>query len=591
MRAANDRAQAYRVFWYGLPTREDLILKSQPPLDTEDQRPLRAWILGSMATVTAVLAITFGPMLARYRLRGDDFSLVWHSAAPYVDGAQARSWFTEGYTEYFWNYPAWDSIGFDLSRPAVNMAFWIQSHMASAMGDRAYTLLPIALPVVTTGLLVTVLARGRAMPLTTAAALAVAVGISPVWHESFYYASFVTTSLALGLSVLGISLVLRDSGPAPPPTRIAAGVLAVVVAVAAHETAIVMAVVSAALVFRENPSRQRFAALTMLCVPMLYLGASRLLLPDGSGVYLINSMDPAAWLTRLKHVAISPVMPVEQVRFLASRASMTPAAQVPYLLAIAGNWALIAVVATGFLRQRPLAAMASAAAWCAALVPAIVTEADPRFMGYSAVAAVLVARHVRPGHAKALQLTAILLLVSQLLLVSAVAAERVEREAVDMAAAGDFFDLLRQDIEAERPDHVFLVNDTVGVGGSLSMMHLAAWPETRARLTVVNQYDGPPDPTAELFADVRGGALSLRNRLGRGQRLWFSECLPDFTLAHDGLTYSDVVFGEAPGVHGFMATTEAPRGKAMIVGIDPATGHPMQRRVFENSDPSIAPAN
>lgn len=104
--------------------------------------------MASGATIAVLYVLALRQMLVNYRLHGDDFALVLHSSRGITAGDVVR-WFVDGYTDYFLNYPDWQSTGFAFVRPVANAVFLISGWAEPLIGERAYLLGSYLVPIVT----------------------------------------------------------------------------------------------------------------------------------------------------------------------------------------------------------------------------------------------------------------------------------------------------------------------------------------------------------------------------------------------------------------------------------------------------------
>lgn len=155
--------------------------EAREPVD--DRREATAWALaiwGSVIAVGMLLLVVAGRFLSAFRLRGDDFSLVLNSSWPYVNAGDIVRWFTEGYTNYFNNYPDWPTQGYGFVRPVMNLAFLLQSFLVPLAGERSYLIVNYLSLLAAVGLMVVLFRRySNATPLVAGIA-ATAVGLSGV---------------------------------------------------------------------------------------------------------------------------------------------------------------------------------------------------------------------------------------------------------------------------------------------------------------------------------------------------------------------------------------------------------------------------
>lgn len=526
------------------------------------------WRLTTIAAVLITLvaeAVVYARYVRIFRLTNDDFALVWNSVLPYMGASGPVRWFTEGYSEYFRNFPDWPSGGFPFVRPLANLAFFVGGLFEPVAGEGAYLLVSLVTPVVATWLMMLALRRYTNMSPWLAALFSVAFGLAPIWYQAGLRANMVTNSLGTLFSLAAV--VVLDARRGMPEGRRLYGCLALLVlAIWGHETAAVMPFVCAALIWGMAPERPRVRELLVLAVPLLPLAVHQLMLSDGT--YYVFSRAESGLGARLKDFIPGPLFPFNEETFSFIPRPLPPELALPFYLGVALNvFALGVLVAS--VRLRPLGRAASlVAAILIAMVPSLLMFGLPRFGGFVAITAGIVLLYltaamprVRTALVVAVLATHVVLLVSWSSYVDDNVAQTVE--------AGQFVDQLEQAVQREQPQAIVLVNDTVGLTGSAAMLKLAAWP-AEVDWAVLNNLGGPPDPAAGVSVEVVDGVLNVTNVLGARQ--WISaqgaEVAPD--TPNQGFTYQPIP--GAPGGGSFMASRPLGEGTTLVVGIDPATG-------------------
>ena len=539
--------------------------------ETRTQRAWAAWTTFAPLTVLTVIFVTLRDALTSFRLINEDFALLVNSSRPFFSLSDWHTWFTEGYTSYFLNYPDWPIGGYGFVRPVMNLAFYAQSLVASSLGDQAY-LVAIYVPLaVTTGMLVPLFGRYAKVGPTTAGILAIAFGLSPVWHEALVWPAIATNTMALMFSVASILLLQPESGR-PSPRRIAAVAACLVLAVASHEAFIFMPVVCGALLYALSPARLRVRELWPLAVPFAYLGLTRVVLKS-TGVYALDIGMPEI-RGRLVRFAMGPLLPYEAERMIFWEPPATALEAIPVLAAILGNAILVAAVIFAILQNRTRQTLWLVAALAVSASAGLLMLGAPRFMGVTLVLALVVAFRFIGEHRRAARLLPALLTAIALINI-ALFSWGVVRAADDhystISFGGAFFDDARDAVREHDPSVVVLVNDRVGYWASRAMLQAVTWPREDIELVVLNNYSGSPDPAAELRMDINGGTLHVASILGAEQRLRFDGGLPDFSVANAGFKYKALgaVEHDTPGGAFEASRPLGPSDRVLVIGVDP----------------------
>jgi len=534
-----------------------------------------AWLASALGAVAATALVLFwgtSRYVRVYRLTTDDFALVMHSVSPYFSIRDWPSWFTEGYTHYFTNYPGWPPIGTSFARPAMNLAFYVEGFIARGLGEPAYLLASYVSVIATVLLLVGIVRRYSDATPGTAMLIALGVGLSPVWYISLVVGSAATNALALAFFV-GSLYVLDPKRGVPRSWRLAAVLALQMLAVASHETAAVAPFVACALLFAYAPSRPRARELWPFLLPVVLLVVERLLLRSSNGVYAFELGGASELVARVKLFAIDPFVPYNSQAFLAARNALSPAAAFLYGLAILLNVVVFIALVSGF-RSRPLdRSVAVIAAMAAAAAPGLLMLTDPRFMGFElVVSAVAVLFFTENQRGKWIRVAFVALLVASSMAMFVKSVVRPEQTLIAKAVSGgDFIDRTHAAIRQDQPTRIVLFNDMDGEYASLAMLQFCSWPQSGLSLVVVNSIESPADVAARASIIATGSNLIFEDHLGPTQAVAFDGAKPDFSLPQNGFSYSGLRYSTGT-LSGFTATGSLSRGLTLVVGFDPRTG-------------------
>ena len=526
-------------------------------------------IWGSVIAVGALLSVVLWPFWSEFRLRGDDFALVLNSSWPYVSASDVARWFTEGYTNYFNNYPDWPSQGYGFVRPVMNLAFFVQSFLVPAVGEAAYLILNYVALLVSVALLVAAIRRySNARPLVAAVA-AIAVGVSPVWHDALFLPSMGTNVLALAFCIAAL-VVLDPRRGVPAGVRMVSCVALLVMAVLSHETAAVMPIVCAALLVGMSPTRPRAAQLLPLAVPIALVLAFRVVQSFGS-LYVAPQLNSAEVVPRIKYFLLGPLFPTGWVTADLVGGFTTSFEAIAFWLGLLVNVVAVALL-IWLARHRPaVRAIALICAVLVACVPGVLMSGQARFMGLSVVVATVVIAYVASAAPSLRNLFFAVLLVSQVAWFVAGVNVGGEYHTAMVRQAGQFYDVSQTAIRDNQPETVVLVNDRTGFGGARAMLTLAAWPKRDAELVVLNSFTGPADPRAYVDVVRDGSQLRFESVFGPRQLFYFWGANPILSKPVAGFTFTDVVTNPDGFGGGFRAQGDKGPGAVLVLGIDPSS--------------------
>lgn len=541
----------------------------------------RRWILaqwGSTAIVGVLLVVILQPFLSAFSLRGDDFSLVLNSAWPYISGGDVLRWFTEGYANYFNNYPDWPTQGYGFVRPVMNLAFWVQSFLVPSVGEVAYLIVNYLALLVSVALLVVAIRRySNARPLT-AAITAIAVGLSPVWYDALFLPSMGTNVLALAFCI-GTLVMLDARRGVPTGRRMALCVTLMVLAVLSHETAVVMPLVCVALLYGMAPTRPEPRRLLPLAVPVAVVGTFRIA-QAFAPVYVAPSTGSGEIVSRIKYFLLGPLFPTGALQADTVGGFTTSAEAVAFWTGLLVNLCAVAVF-VWLVRQRPGArALWLTAAILIACVPGVLMSGQARFMGLSVVVGVVVIAYVASAAPQLRNVFVAVLVVSQVAWVAAGLVVGGTYQVAMVKAAGEFYDASEAALRQYEPSRVMLVNDRTGFGGARAMLKLAAWPRTDVEPIVINSFTGPPDPRAYVDISREGSTLRVESVFGPRQLYYFWGATPVFSEPVSGFYFSDVVTGPDGFGGGFRVQGESEPGSVLVLGVDPATNGMLSPEVY-----------
>lgn len=540
----------------------------------------RRRILVSLASALVVLAlvlVTHATLIRDFHLRGDDFPLVLNSARQFIDAPDMLLWFTEGYSKYFDNYPGWQ-VDTAFVRPVQNLFVWKLSWLAPLAGDRIYLIGNHVLLAVLTGLLTYLFSVRTPRSPWLAGVLAGAVALSPAFQMPLWWPSFGTNLLAAVFSVASL-IVLIDRSDAPSPRRVVLAATLQCLAVSAHETAIVVPVVSVLLLAADarTPSRR---TMWPLAAPLVLFAAYRLML-TGSGAVYATRGGVAPVLEQIRFFVVQCFYPWDAYRFAGERGDLD------VLAAVAFGAGALANVALGVMLLRTLLSPAAlprrvvlVCACAAALAPALLNPVEPRFFGLGLIViALLVFGHERRRAGTAV---AGLVITATALSFLVVTASSIPVQRASLATATSFVRDLRERIVTNDPDTVILLNDRVGLEGASAMVSWAAHP-LDPDVRVVNSLVGPEDSASNVSISVADDMVQVRVGPGPSQRAEFLPALTDFSVPTQHFTYR-ALDERAP--HGaFVARGELPPGVTLVVGTDPASGAPLILEPIRRPEP------
>ena len=569
------------------PDREDTgvpDIVASPQADADVRQSREPWRVGGVlsALVTLVLLVPgVWRSVVAYHLNDDDFSVVFNSCTPYFDLRNWTHWFTQGYSNYFVNYPGWPALQSNFARPVLNLSFYLEGMLAPSLGEPAFLIAGYLALFASVFALNGVIRTYAGAGAWTAAALSVAVGLSPVWYWSLDSGSSATNTLALAFSI-GALLFLDPVRGVPRRWRLALCVALQVLAIASHETAAVIPFVCVALLFALAPRRPRLGELLPFALPVAYFVLERLLLRGTGGVYAFSGLGPAQVAKRLAGFVLMPVLPSDIAGWLSAPTRVGAAAATSFALVSLANVALVLVVVFGFRRRPGFRAWAMVAAVAMASVPGVIMGKEPRFHGLGLAVGLIAVLYFSEswGDRRWRSAVVALVLVSQMTLFLASVALIQDQTVARLRFAGEFYDATRTAVQRTRPRMVVLENDTVGGYGALFMLRMAQWPHADGRLVVVNSYTGDPSDDARSVLATASSTLTLRTTFGAGQSAVFPGAIPDFSLPSSGFQYSDVQFDGSGAARAFRASGEILPGSTLVVGADPRTGSMRVPRTF-----------
>jgi hypothetical protein len=543
-----------------------------------EERP-RQFHIGEQTVLFVTLALILGwvtgPLVRGYRLHGDDFAPVFYSSAPYFSIGDWGHWFTEGWSRYFLNYEGWPALGTDFVRPVVNLGLYLQGMLAPALGDPAY-LVGNYLALIGTVLIVDLLVRRHSdAGVVIRLLVSLSVGLSPVWYPDLTEAAFATNAYACFFAVASMA-VLDPRRGVPQGRRLWVCLGLQVLAVWSHETAVVMPLVSAALLVALVPDRPRVRQLIPFCLPVLVLLVSRVLVHTKGGVYALQVGPLTSIAKRLAGYLFGPPIPFELTKVGEILGSGEPAVVVfAYGLAILANLALVIAVAVS-LRARPSGRRfwALIIAFFVARLPGVLVRMETRFLGIGLVIALLVFLALTErGRGRQWRLSvAVLLIASQAALLYAEVFVPRDRTVAMMQRAGAFFDMAGQSISTTSPDLVVLVNDDVAYYASRAMVEMASWPLGEVTAAVINSHEGDSKPASVTQIIVAGETLTVNARYAPGQRAFFAGAVPNFDMPANGFVYEDVERLQGPHAQAFVASGTIEVGRTLVLGVDPSDG-------------------
>ncbi len=543
-----------------------------------DDRHWLSWVLSSAVAMASLLWVGLSGYVREFRLDLEDFPLVYHSSPPFVSLRDWTVWFSSGYSEYFNNYPEWYGGGYALARPLMNAALYVQGLAHPLLGDPSYLFLNYLAVIISVPLLMVLLHRLTGLSPAAATVLSVSLGLSPVWHQALFWPSLGTNAIALCLSIAAIAVLFPASQAPPSRSRIVISSLLQVLAVAGHETAIVTPVICALLLMWRQEGRPPIKTLWPLLAPLAYLAVSRVILPPAESVYAFE-IDRSAFALRAARLAIGPFIPFEAMHMLLWNPATTLTRTVALTLAVASNLVMYGVLLGALLFARTRRLGLTLIALGVALVVAVPTNTEPRFMGLSlvlAVLAVLVGTENTPRLRTGLVILLVATNVAQFAYgMTDLGGAQLER----VRDSGVAFDHLRESIAEHEPGVVVLVNDRTGHYGARAMLQMAAWPRQDTELIVLNSYGGPPAEGASTSVDAEGDVLRIRVVFGQDQHVRFDGAVPDFSVPTNGFRYRSIE-GASADDGSFEAVTTLDDRTVLVVGTDLGTGAPAQPLVF-----------
>ncbi len=521
----------------------------------------------AVLVVGAILAVVLGSFIGNYRLFGDDFPVVLNSSSQYISGNDWTEWFTSGYSTYFHNYLDWQPIATDFVRPIANLSFFLMGLLEPAGGDPVYLLFNYAAVLSSVFLVALILQSYGKASRWVAGALAVAFGLSTVWHPALLEAASLTNAVALAL-VLG-ALVALDA-PSGPASRLRLGVAVTLLtlAVGTHETAAVAPFVCAALLVAVGPERPRWTHLAALGIPVVSLVVMRLWMQSTLGAYPLQSMSQVSVDRRFTGLSRAFAVPFDYWRWIDAPGG--DAYRIGGIIAMVAS-ALLVFSIVRYARRKPL--LRAVAMWAAilmSLVPGFLASGEPRFMGFASVIWLIAALWFISGNSRWLgpALVAAVMAASVVLFTAGVVLERDDVIARS-ERSGALVDTMKSGIAANEPDQVILVTDNVGMFGASGMIQFAANPRTTVMGVVLSNYEGGPDPEAQLNIYPNGDNLVTEVAYGPSQTVSFLGAFYDMTVPNRGFVYSPFI---DPTLPAFRAEGPMRQGSTLVVGVHPKTG-------------------
>ncbi|MBF4510547.1 MAG: hypothetical protein ISP10_08755 [Aeromicrobium sp.] len=548
-----------------------------------------AWsAVAASVVVGTILLVTLGGYLASYRLDLEDYSHVWFSSAPYTPLSQWSTWFTEGYSDYFVNYPEWHGGGYALARPLMNLLVHAQGALPAVLGEARYLIVNYLALLGAVAVLVLLLGQLTELSPTQRMVAGVAFGLSPVWHQALYWPSLGTNAVALVFSLLGM-WVLDLPSARPRANRLALSALFLVLAVMSHETAVIVPFVCVALyVARERSWRPVLRLWPLLSAPLV-LAVERALMTTSDGVYALDFTAYGLFL-RLVRVLAAPFVPFDAMPMVLWERPASLVGALPLVSVVIANLLIwVMLVAAARRRVSSLSGLEGdpwrswlwlLIALTVSLVPAVMMRGEPRSMGVSFAVSLLMAGVVSRGRQSLRWLVLVVVLASSVALYAHGVLGTLPSQVDRVTLSGELFDEARAGIAAEEPDYVVLVNDRAAYYSGMAMLRMVAWPRRDLELIVVNGYEGPPAPDAEFDAVVENGVLEVRVNLGEGQRVRFDGAEPDFTVPNNGFVYRGLDETDDAWAGRFVATRQIDGKRALVIGVDPRTGEPIEPMVL-----------
>lgn len=531
-----------------------------------------AWAAIASAFTGATILLSLGSFIQSFFLTTDDYALVFHSAAEYLEPGGWIRWFTEGYSLYFANYPDWPPYGADFSRPLMNLVIWAQSFVVPHLGEAAYLAANYGALVVSTALF-TLMLKEYALSPQIAAIAGVALGLSPVWHEAVFWPSFGTNSLALAFS-LGALVALKPSAGIPRARRLAVCVVLQILAIASHEAAAVVPLVCVALLLALAPELPPLRQLWPFLIPLALLLLQRSLLQSDSAVYPLLA-DSNALVLNLKRFIAGPLIPYDAWRLWAPTPARTVSGLLGGAVAALANAVVACTLTLLLVREKRRSGSGRRvfgllAALGFTLLPGLMGNAEPRFMGPTLTLTVAIVLFLLRDRRAACWAFVVLVLVVQFPLFYHGVLKPRGQWSRDAVYSRQFFEYLSDSIREHDPNTVVLVNDRSGLFGAKAMLGMAAWPPTTddMQLTVLNNLEGGSDPGAHLALEASSGDVVIVNRIGATQKVRFWGARPDFSRPNNGFAYEPL--SGAIEFDGFVARAPLEAGSTLLLGVDPA---------------------
>lgn len=527
--------------------------------------------------VALVLGLTLWPLIAEFHLRGDDYPLVLNSASYYIDTGDALKWVTSGYSDYFDNYPGWDT-GTAFVRPTQNSFIWLLSWLVPVAGERIYLIGNHAMLALLAGLTCALLRRGTGTAPVLAVAGGVAFALSPAFHGSVLVPSYGTNLLAAVFSIGSLLLLLAGREP-PGILALSCAALLQTFAVASHEAAAVLPFVTVLLLIATSRLPKNPRHLLVLAVPLIAFTSFRLLVSQPSALYPLRD-GPRTVFEQLRFFIAQAFYPWDAYGFAAERNSSHPASLLGYGVGLIASLMLAAALlhslfATRFSRSR----MALLLACAVALTPALLNPIEPRFfaIGFGIVLFGAVFA-IRGRTAWLLILVLTVATASSLAFHRGVFTAR-HSEAEHMLGSRSQFELVKRMVAATDPDVVVLVNDRYGIDGASALVEMAARPR-RPTVEVVNSLVGPLGPGAQTKIVHAGDQLVIVNDLSDSQSAVFPPAVVDFSQPTVHFAYR--ALGDRGPGGSFQAETSIDPGRTLVIGFDAATYRPLEAMFIQD---------
>jgi hypothetical protein len=478
-------------------------------------RDARTAALVALAVLAACVAVNL-PFIATYAVRGDTAALMLHSTRFFP--VNARDWLSQGFSDYFVNYPEATRPYTGFVRPVVNATLWAESLLAAGPNSPVFLLTGYLGHAACAGMVFLAARRIVGLSPRRAQLAAALFGGTLAALELLHSPAFRADMLAAGFSLAAL-LAADEWRRGGRGWALLVAWLLLLLALLSKETAVPAPFLVAGWVAAapgDGPRRRRWAAAVALLLPLAVLALVRAAGPQGAYV------SPSGVRGSVAEVASSVFFPgggaFELLTVLGGREPSAPAAA-RMLLALALNLAAAALVLAALLRRDRRAAVLVLMAAAALAIPALLAPV-PRMLYFGQMFTLPLFAHVLPARrAAARALAALALVAGPAWLLGSVAAAQPGLVAANRESAA-LQRVLAGALRDPRVRRVYLVGDVVGDYGALALLRVsllrAGRPDVTPRVVSSMGRFGDERRRGTMALRRRPGALVVEERCGPG---------------------------------------------------------------------------